>query len=1521
MPSSLSVELEEASQVLSDTLEQTNSPNSILPLHSSISVKVDTLRELADVRAREGDYDKAFDYLETAIDSLELTDGGERDERLRRSLVDRMAWIRFRQGALGEAFDLASRAADNVDLTSVDDPAVVASIYNTLGGIYWQQGEWAAAAGAVEQSLSLYRSLGYTWGTANAYNNLGILYFRNGEWQKALASWEHTLSLRQAIGDIQNEAIALNNLGMCRMFMGDHEEAEEDLERGLELGQQSGDSWILAQSQVNLAQLSISRGDLSEAISRAGSALTLADALGSSEVAIQARWIMALARSDLVSLQAGMNQAQQALTLASQSGLLDLKADCQRVLGIIHARGGEWEHAKSSFDESVALCLQQRDPYRQALALLALAQMNRRWAEEKPDSGKQLLTSAKQGLLEAAKILDRLGAAHDLQLAHSALSQVEALISRLHGASVSPARIATEGVFQDIPEGERRTAGILWLSFEAPSETDVELLFEVRTLVTTVLRSIARDAGGQVMQRQDDLAVVFGAPVAFEDDVERAVQAALQMHQVLTQEAEIGLPLTIRSAIAHGDVTAGWIRSQLRNEFVVTGQPVLDAERLAKTALPDETLVSDQVRALAERLFEFEPAPVDLVGYPVFRLVGYQDEPEPARGIPSLKTRLIGRDLHLQEMTDLTRNLERQIGGLIWIEGKPGIGKSRLMREVAARVEADPVWQWTGRCSPQRSGSPFSLFSDLLTQAFEIRLSDSPDQILARIDQVSHSWSWDAQVARPYLEMLLGIHPRGQVGERIASLEPEQLRQQTFVAFRRLLRSLADERPLVIMLDDLQWIDAVSAEMLLFLLTMVTTTPVLFICTQRRQGSDAPNDRLVRMQSLIPAQTIRVSLEQLNRAEAETLLHELLASGELPNTLVATILERSGGNPYFIEEFIRMLIDRNWIQLQDDRWELHTVLDLESLQVPTSLETLIRSRIDALPAELKQLVQSAVVIGSPFEIDLLQDTCGQPNVQMNLNRLHSRLIAHPRIEGEQWEFNHSLIEAVTYNGLLRVQRRAYHQKVAEALEARSTAGDEIENAERLAYHFGKADKEDKALPYLVMAGEQARARSANEDAIGYLEEAARQLEQLLAPDYELHGRVAAGLGDAYRDIGKLEDSLTILHEGIAISNFLPPLLQVGLVRRLGHTAQKQGDLESSEVHLNRALSILGKAESREARTESARILLRLAWTYLLKGQLPDAEKRGRESLEQAGLAGALVDSAAAENVLGGIFYNRGNWSQAVYHTSRAMTLREEMDYSWGVASTLNNLGILEVLAGHWNQARAHFERSLAVREEVGDVEGVAISHRNLGSLDRDRGDLDSADLHFRQSLAVAAPFKMGVHMANATLDLAEVLQLKGELVAASEVISTGQDQVEALGAKDLQVQAYRVKAEILLAKADYDGAKEMVESSANLAIETGNRPFEAVAWRILAQIELQRGNILHARQAINKAHEAMADVTDELGAGRIAAQAGSISLAEGNRSEAREQFQLAQEIFARLGAAIDLDKVLKSLTHLDNTQL
>ena len=1079
-----------------------------------------------------------------------------------------------------------------------------------------------------------------------------------------------------------------------------------------------------------------------------------------------------------------------------------------------------------------------------------------------------------------------------------------------------------------LPGGEWHTAAIVWLSLSPPPDADEEAVFETLALVNSALSAIAQEYQARVIRRQDGLTVVFGAPAAYEDDAERAVQTAWYMVRYLrepTYQTE-KVPLTFQVAVSQGDVVAGHIGPRFQTQFVVKGEAVQVAQRVAESAPAGTVWVTEPVRAATERLFIYQPtsphvvarladqAPSTGSGQALWELAGLREQPGPARGLPGLEARLIGRETVLHSMTDLSQNLDRSIGGLIWIEGEPGIGKSRLVKEFAASIATTGTLVWAGTCSPQKSGSAFALFSDLLAQALDLQPTDTPNQIRARLDQTFQAWPRDAQVTRPYLEMLLGVWPDGLHGERLASLEPDQLRQQTFVALRRLFKSLASEQPLVILLDDLHWIDPMSAELMQFLLTIVASAPVLFVCAQRRQGADSPNDRLVRVQSLIPTQTVRLRLKRLSTTESETLLAELLPQAKLPATLRTTVLEQGEGNPYFIEEFVRLLIEQGYLQHRQGRWEMNPDLALNDLPLPTSLETLIRSRIDALPPELKQLMQNAAVIGAPFETSLLESVAELSNVEATLRRLESRLLVQRGSEADQWSFNHSMIETVVYNAMLKARRKTLHLSVARALEAR-WAGAEADHAEQLAYHFTRADENAQALTYLMLAGEQAAARYANEEAMAYFEQAAQRLSTQPETTDRLRWRLAASMGDVYRSLGKYTDSMAALEAGLTLveTGGLSEDLRAGLFRRLGETAHKQGELDTAREHFTRALALLSEPADRQAQMEAARCLTGLAWTHFFHGRFDQAQQAGEASLEVARQAGAVSELAAAENLLGGVYYRQSEWAPALHHTRRAMVLREQMGYTWGVASTLGNLGVLAVSAGDWNKARSFFERSLALRQEMGDVEGMTIVHNNLGTLARDQGELDTAEFHFRESLAVATPFEIGFHIANSTIGLAQVLLLKEETEAAQRAISAALDQAKALGAKDVLAEACQIQARILLAGSAWDEAHTFAREAAALAAETGNRGLEAATWRVVSEIELAREDLHAAHEALFKARRVLADVTDELEAGRVAAQAGRISLYEGQLEQAEVDLRVAKQTFMRLGASLDLQRVEETL--------
>lgn len=1505
-------EYAQASQILEKVLRRLLHLSLTVESNSLLPIFVDAVRELADIRVREGNHDEAVSHLRAGLDALG-PEGNQSYPALWRSLMDRLAWVRFRQGKLDEAFRVASSAMFGLNTEQAEDPMTLASLCNTLGGVLWQQGNLTEAITYAERSLDLYKSLGYVWGMANAYVNLGVLHMTQGDWPTAAQNMEQADTLQMQIGNLENRAITLNNLGTLRQWMGQHEAARVDLETSLSIRQRLGDAWGVGHSRVSLAHLAVVQGRFEDAAAHLASALAHSNALTDREE-IEARWLQALVYAE-ENLKTGIASAEQALQMARTTEFAELEADCRRVLGTLHARAGDSLEAEVLLRESVDLCLQLNAPYKEGLALFELGRLYAHMARTADPVRAEWRTKALRALGEAIDRFEALGAAYDLKTAQTIAGELQSEMvteTALPDDDAVETEPAPSHASSELPEGEWRTAAILWLGLSPPPDADAEEVFETIALAMPALTTIAQEYEGRVIRRQDGLMVVFGALLAYEDDAQRAVHTARQMAQYLQDLTDqMGLQLAFNVAVSMGDVVAGNIASHFHSEFVVTGQAVEEAQRLADWTPPGTIWVTEAVRAATERVFTYEPPPSDvrdhLADLPLWALSGLRDQPAPARGLPGLRARFIGRVAPLQAMHDLSRNLDQGLGGLIWIEGEPGIGKSRLMREFAASIMLSGTLVWAGGCSPQKSGHAFSLFSDLLAQALKLQPTDMTDQIRAKINRTVQAWPRDAQMTLPYLEMLLGVWPSGLHGERLASLEPEQLRQQTFVALRRLFKSLANEQPLAIVLDDLHWIDPMSAELLQFLLTIVASAPILFVCAQRRQGADIPNDRLVKAQSLIPAQTVALRLERLSPSESEALLGELLPDAPLPTPLRTTVLERGEGNPYFIEEFVRMLVEQGYLEHRAGRWEVNLNTADADVPLPASLETLIRSRIDALPPELKQVMQYAAIIGAPFETSLLEAVSEETNVPVALGRLESRLLVRRGAKSDQWVFNHSLIETVLYNSMLKARRKALHLRVAKTQEAR-WAGTEADHAEELAYHFSRADDSAKALVYLMQAGERATARYANEEAMAYFEQASELLEAQPHATDRQRWRLAAGLGDVYRSMGRYADSTAALEAGLTLveSSELAGDLQAGLLRRLGQTAQKQGDLDAACEHFNQALTLLGEPADDLSRTEIARILTGLAWVHFLQGRFEQAREACEASLAYARQASALSELAAAENLLGGVHFRQSEWSLASHHTRRAMVLREHMGYSWGVAATLSNLGILASMAGDWNKARSFFERSLALQQEVGDVEGVAIVHNNLGTLALDQGDLDRAEHHFRQSLAIAKTFQIGFHIGNSTIGLAKVLLSQGKIQAAQEAVDRSLAQAEAIGAQDMRAEIFCLQAEILLARSALDEARAIAEKSAAMAAETGNRGLASAAWRVVSEIELQKAAPAAAWEALQKAQQATADAADDLEAGRLAAQRGRILTYEGHHTEAEAEFRQARTTFMRLGANLDL---------------
>jgi tetratricopeptide (TPR) repeat protein len=376
------------------------------------------------VRQREGAYAEALTLLEAGLQVIEQA-GSHQQSLQWLSLFDRMAWIRFRQGQLEEAAALAHFATAGLTVENAKDPIRLASLYNTLGGICWQQGKLEQAIGHVESSLQLHKGIGYLWGQAIAYGNLGILHDALGNWPRAVDYYQQAYNLQEKIGDRQNQATSVINLATMHMQLGRHEAAWQDLERGLAIARQLGDTWGTAVCQVNMAELALMQSDLELAKGQAEEALALAEEIGSSEIQVQARCCLALALAG-DQPETSLDVAEQALKMAQEAKLQAEEANCYRTLGILAGRAGRYDQADTYLREAVERSAQQNDPYRQALALLELGRLYLALAQadEAPDT--TTIAIAMSSLAEAAEKFEALGAEHNLQLAQLALNELSA---------------------------------------------------------------------------------------------------------------------------------------------------------------------------------------------------------------------------------------------------------------------------------------------------------------------------------------------------------------------------------------------------------------------------------------------------------------------------------------------------------------------------------------------------------------------------------------------------------------------------------------------------------------------------------------------------------------------------------------------------------------------------------------------------------------------------------------------------------------------------------------------------------------------------------------------------------------------------------------------------------------------------------------------------------------------------------------------------------------------------------------
>jgi ABC-type oligopeptide transport system substrate-binding subunit len=655
----------------------------------------------------------------------------------------------------------------------------------------------------------------------------------------------------------------------------------------------------------------------------------------------------------------------------------------------------------------------------------------------------------------------------------------------------------------------------------------------------------------------DAILAFFGAPIAHEDDAERAVHAALAITEGARQyakqlEAERDIKgFGVRAGIHTGLVVVGEVGSDLRVEYTAMGDAVNLAARLEQHAPPGGVLISHDTYRHVRGLFDVVPQPPLVVKgktEPVQTYLVQRAKPrpfrKPIRGVEGIETRMVGREAelkHLQDAFHTTReDIELQV---VTVTGDAGVGKSRLLHEFDIWAEAlpDQYCYFKGRAYPEMQDTPYSLIRNLITFRFQIQDSDTPRVVREKLEGGAGVVLGDdanSRIAAHYLGHLVGLEFGDS--EHLAGIldDAQAFRDQALACLVDYFARMASQRTVLILLEDLHWADDSSLDALNHLMLALADQPLMIACVARPtllerrphwgEGQPFHSDLMLR---------------PLSKWDSRRLVVEILQKvPEVPQALRDLIVAGAEGNPFFIEELVKMLIEDGIIVKGEEQWRLEPARMAE-IRVPQTLNGVLQARLDRLPVEERTVLQQASVVGRLFwdrAVARIHESTGEgvepDQLAESLSELRNREMVYRRetsafVDAQEYIFRHALLREVTYGSVLKRLRRTYHGLVADWLLEQ--AGERVEELTALiADHLALAGRTAEAVDYLQQAGDRARNRYAHQEAIRAYERTLALLKE--GQEYERAARTLMKLGLTYHLALDFQRTRQAYEEGFAL---------------------------------------------------------------------------------------------------------------------------------------------------------------------------------------------------------------------------------------------------------------------------------------------------------------------------------------------------------------------------------------------------
>lgn len=1037
---------------------------------------------------------------------------------------------------------------------------------------------------------------------------------------------------------------------------------------------------------------------------------------------------------------------------------------------------------------------------------------------------------------------------------------------------------------------ELRPATALFLRFTGIDYDNDEQAGEKLSALIRHVQIVLRSYEGTLMDlnigdKGSYLYIAFGVPIAHEDDARRSVQSALELQcmvlelhfqeEPFLQSMEIGISSGMMRTGAYGGTT--------RRTYGALGDETNLAARLMSKAAPGETLISKAVQKQISTDFAFKAyPPIPIKGkeglIPVFGVTSLHAHRAIRLGEPPYALPMMGRQTELALISEKLQLVLQGKGQIIGIIAEAGMGKSRLVTEVIRMANQQGFAGYGGACESSGTNTPYLVWKPIWQAFFDINPTIPSRQQIQHLESEIKVRAPLRLKAVPLLSLLLDVPIEDNAFTR--SLEPKDRRNVLTAVLEDCLRSAAAIEPLLFVLEDLHWIDAVSHDLLETLCRISINLPICFVLAYR--PPEAIHLQAPRVENL--SHFTHLTLNQLAPAEVEQLITAKLNhlfptyTGTLSPALITELTTRAEGNPFYIEELLNYIRDRGLNPYDETT--------LYSLELPTSLHALILSRIDRLSETQKVMLKTASIIGRMFSLTWLYGYYpalgAVERVKADLGEL-AQLDLTPFDKPEPelaYLFKHIVTHEVAYESLTYATRAQLHEQLAQFIETQGVD----RYLDLLAFHYSRSENVEKQRIYLQKAGKAAQADFANEAALDYF----TRLLPLIDDPYE-QLKLLLKRGTVLELLGQWSMSETEYRTALSLSEKINRYeFTARCQRALGKLFGLRGDYPAALTWLEQARNTflaLGDPVG------LAITLIETGRVWWQKGEYANA----RQDLEAGlALAQALENKQAAAlalSNLGSVARNQGDYVSAQALHEKSLQLRREIGDKWGIAMCLSHLGLVANSLGNYDSARALYEESLFLNQEMGDKRGIANAYNNLGIVAGDQNDYASAQTLHEKSLALKREMGDKWGIAASLNNLGLVACSQRNFASARTLYEESLALNREMGDKWGIAMSLVNLGNLVIEQDDIPSAKLFYQESLQLCRDMGDKKKTVYNMSGLAAVAAKEGNLTRAAQLAATAetlrvHLGMAWEPDE---GRIYKQALNIV-----------QLGLKEDVFQRM---------------------